>query len=383
MQAAEGAVNSPAMGASAAAAIAPDAGQAKLARAIRALWFGLVPVLAAGVAFRYLVPSANAELSGPLGTLAELGARYPVLLSVGFYLLFASLVRYWAPSLPGAESWLVRPAQTKRLGRKELSLWVGMVLLAVVAALGLRTFYRPYRVLSGSMLPTFEPGAHVLSTNAAYQLPYLGGAPRVPARGDVVVFKKDLGPGYPDELVKRVVGLPGDSMVVRRGYAFINGWKVPSCDAGLYVYASATGLLEAKLEVEFLGDRVYLTAHSNAAPAPDVKYTVPAGEVFLLGDNRNNSSDSRSWNAGRGGSLPLSDIRGRVDRLLVGARRNGDADTQSLFRPLGLEPNLEGMDSSGTRARIETCLKARPTVTVPPATPPGSPVLESLPESTP
>lgn len=372
------------MGSSEAAADVRDAGRAKLAQAIRALWFGVVPVLAAGVAFRYLVPSANAELRGPLGTLAELGARYPVLLSVGLYLLFAALVRYWAPSLPGAEGWLARPALAKPRVRKELALWVGMVLLAVVAALGLRAFYRPYRVLSGSMLPTFEPGAHVLSTNAAYGLPFVGGAPRVPARGDVVVFKKDLGPSYPDALVKRVIGLPGDAIIVRRGYAFINGWKVPSCDAGLYVYASAMGLLEAKLEVEFLGERVYLTAHSNAAPAPDVSYLVPAGEVFLLGDNRNNSSDSRSWNAGRGGSLPLADIRGRVDRLLLGARRNGDADTKSLFRPLGLEPNLEGMDSSGTHARIEACLQARPAVTVPPATPPtGGPALESLPEGAP
>lgn len=367
------------------AALVPQASRPKPGRAIRALWFGLLPVLAAGVAFRYLVPSSNAELRGPLGSLAELGARYPVLLSVGLYLFFASLVRYWAPALPGAETWLARPAVAKPLGRKELSLWVGIVLLAVVAALALRAFYRPYRVLSGSMLPTLEPGAHVLSTNAAYKLPYLGGAARLPARGDVVVFKKELGPGYPDELVKRVIGLPGDVVMVRRGYAFINDWKVPSCDAGLYVYASAMGLLEAKLEVEFLGERVYLTAHSNAAPAPDVSYTVPPGEVFLLGDNRNNSSDSRSWNAGRGGSLPLPDVRGRVDRLLVGARRNGDADTQSLFRPLGLQPNLEGMDSSGTRARIEACLNARPPVTVPPAPPlaAGGPVLESLPETVP
>jgi signal peptidase I len=358
---------------------------ANLAPVIRGVWFGLVPVLAAGVAFRYLVPSANAELGGWLGKLAQLGARYPVLVSVGFYLLFASVVRYWAPALPGAESWLARPVPTKRLARREAAVWVGVVLLAALAALGLRAFYRPYRVLSGSMLPTLEPGAHVLSTNAAYTLPYGGGAPRTPARGDVVVFKKDLGPGYPDELVKRVIGLPGDSIVVRRGYAFINGWKVPSCDAGLYVYASATGLLEAKLEVEFLAERVYLTAHSNATPVPEVSYTVPPGEVFLLGDNRNNSSDSRSWNNGRAGSLPLADIRGRVDRLLVGARRNGDADRQSLFQPLGLDPNLEGMDRSGTRARIEACLNARPSVTVPPTPPPAesAPALQSLPESAP
>jgi signal peptidase I len=382
MQTVEGAVTSSTIGASGRSAVVNAPGSPKIGHLIRALWFGLVPVLAAGVAFRYLVPSANAQLHGPLGAVADLGARFPVLVTVGFYLLFAALVRYWSPALPGADRWLLRPAAVARYEHKDLLSSVGFVLLAVVAALGLRALYQPCRVLSGSMLPTLQPGAHVLSSNAAYGLPYVGGTPRMPARGDVIVFKKNLGPGYPDELVKRVIGLPGDSISVRRGYAFINGWKVPSCDAGLYVYASVTGLLEAKLEVEFLAERVYLTAYSNAIPAADVTYTVPPGEVFLLGDNRNNSSDSRSWNNGRGGSLPLADIRGRVDRLLVGARRNGDVDRQSLFQPLGLDPNLEGMDSSRTRARIEACLKGRPNVTVPPPAQ-GSSALQSPPETPP
>ncbi len=335
------------------------------ARATRALWFGLLPVLMAGVAFRYLVPSYNGDQGGALGLLAELGVRYPTLVAVGLYLLFAGLVRYWAAHLPGAAQWLPRQG-TQALARKELVLWVGLLSLAVVGALGLRTWCRPYRVLSASMLPTLEPGAHLLTNNAAYALPYLGGKPRTPQRGDVVVFKKELGPGYPDELVKRVIGLPGDQVEVKDGFAFINGWKVPTCDAGLYVYASLRGLLEAQLAVEFLGDRAYLTLHTKGDPGPDVAYNVQPGEVFVLGDNRNNSSDSRAWNAGRGGGLPFTDIRGRADRLLVGVKRSGDADLHALFRPLGVELELEGLDASATRTRIDSCLRERPNQTEPP-----------------
>lgn len=336
------------------------------ARVTRALWFGLMPVLLAGVAFRYLVPSYNGDLQGALALLAELGVRYPTLVAVALYLLFAGLIRYWAPWLPGAAEWLPRRNAQQPFARKELLLWVGMLALAVVAALGLRTWSRPYRVLSASMLPTLEPGAHLLTNNAAYAIPYLGGTPRTPQRGDVVVFKKELGPGYPDELVKRVIGLPGDQVEIKRGYAFINGWKVPTCDAGLYVYASLRGLLEAQLSVEFLGDRAYLTLHTKDETGPNVSYNVRPGEVFVLGDNRNNSSDSRAWNGGRGGGLPLTDIRGRADRLLVGVKRSGDVDLHSAFRPLGVQLDLEGLDGSSTRSRIDACLRGRPKETEPP-----------------
>jgi signal peptidase I len=329
------------------------------------LWFGLLPVLLAGVAFRYLVPSYNGDLQGALAFLAELGVRYPTLVAVALYLLFAGLVRYWAPWLPGAAEWLPL-RNTQPFARKELLLWAGLLSLAVVGALGLRTWCRPYRVLSASMLPTLEPGAHLVTNNAAYAVPYLGGKPRVPKRGDVVVFKKELGPGFPDELVKRVIGLPGDQVEVKGGFAFINGWKVPTCDAGLYVYASLRGLLEAQLSVEFLGERAYLTLHTKDDPGPNVSYTVQPGEVFVLGDNRNNSSDSRAWNRGRGGGLPIADIRGRADRLLVGVKRSGDVDLHALLRPLGVELELEGLDGSQTRSRVDACLRGRPKETEPP-----------------
>ena len=69
------------------------------------------------------------------------------------------------------------------------------------------------------------------------------------------------------------------------------GWLVPSCNAGHFAYVSEHGLLTGMLEVEFLGDASYLTVYS-APLRPDLEsYTIPAGEVFLLGDNRSNSSD--------------------------------------------------------------------------------------------
>lgn len=125
--------------------------------------------------------------------------------------------------------------------------------------------------------------------------------------------------------------------------------------------------------VEFLDERVYLTVYSAAARSSE-EYLVKPGEVFVLGDNRGNSLDSRAYNDGRGGGVPSGAIQARVQRFLVGTHRSGEPDLGRLLHPINqlqVRLRLEGSDTGGLRARIQSCLANRPSSTTPP--PSGGP----------
>jgi signal peptidase I len=323
---------------------------------------------------RYLLVSPVRTPPGFLRDLSEWADTHQAPTAVFLFLLFSALFRYWRAQLPAAAAWV---GSESREQKADGFIWLSLVVVAVGAALVLRgSLFQSYRVLSGSMLPTLQPGELVLSTQYAYGLRKPWGTPssaRMPARGDVVVFHHPpIRPDVPEELVKRVIGLPGDTISMNGGYAFINGWRVPTCNVAPYVYISGEGMLEAHLRMEFLEDRVYLTAHGPWRPeAASEPYLVKPGEVFVLGDNRNNSSDSRAWNEGKGGGLRFEKIGGRVERLLVGVHRDGTWDFARFGHVLGLSVSMEGIDDRGIRAGIEHCLTQKPKQTRPPR--PGAP----------
>jgi signal peptidase I len=249
----------------------------------------------------------------------------------------------------------------------------GVVLAAAaVAAFGFRArVAESYEVENRSMLPTLQPGDRIGASKLAYR-----GA-QLPARGDVIVLRSAQVPGIgsapvPKTLVKRVIGLPGDRIAMQGGVPVINGWPVPSCDAGQYMYVLPEGdgtTVGGRVHVEFLGGRAYVIVHSSLAPPMPEPYVVRPGEVFVLGDNRTGSFDSRAWNDGRGGGVPLGAIEGRVQWFLVGTHANGEADFGRFLTPLNTLQDhfhVEGINGASIEEGIGRCLLKRPQQVDPP-----------------
>jgi signal peptidase I len=250
------------------------------------------------------------------------------------------------------------------------------VLAAAVVAFAARGVVQPYRVLSASMLPTLEPGDQI----AGNKMSYSAQVAREPHRGDIVVFDSSavaqwLPPSrapMPDVFVKRVIGLPGDKVTMRGGVPIINGWEVPTCAAGDYLYVSPDGegaWFRGLVFVEFIEDVAYLTVQATPMPSFDESYEVQPGEVFVLGDNRTNSVDSRAYKQGRGAGVPLRSIEARAEWFLLGTHFSGNADLSRLFQPIEAPAgrlHTEGVNADSLKVGIAHCLEHRPTETRPP-----------------
>ncbi len=192
---------------------------------------------------------------------------------------------------------LMRPAEWADLSRSMFPV------LAIV--LLLRSFlFEPFQIPSGSMLPTLQIGDYILVNKYHYglRLPVLNSkflAVDEPTYGDVVVFK------YPEQpsvnYIKRVVGLPGDVITYKDKIVYINGKPQPQS-----LVAQLPPLRPERLLInETLGDVEHEIYRDLGRPTINARWTVPEGQYFVMGDNRDNSNDSRYW-----GFVP--------DKLLVG-----------------------------------------------------------------
>ena len=173
-------------------------------------------------------------------------------------------------------------AKTKR--KSVLREYAEAIVIAVVLALFIRTFVvQAFKIPSGSMKPTLLVGDHILVSKFIYgiKIPLtdktiikLG----TPKRGDVVVFKYPL--DTKKDYIKRVIGLPGDRVELVNKQLFINGRVTDDPHASYSVYGNLR----------------------NFGPV-----TVPANHLFVMGDNRDESSDSRVW-----GFVPLPYLKGKA-----------------------------------------------------------------------
>src|SRR3954451_17856333 len=199
-----------------------------------------------------------------------------------------------------------------------------VVFHALVIALVIRTFlFQPFNIPSGSMKATLLVGDYLFVSKYSYgyshfSLPlsppiFSGRIPGslTPERGDVVVFRlpKDTSTDY----IKRVIGLPGDKIQVVDGVVHINGQAVKREAAEPFI-ETEEGVREAPVRrwKETLPNGVTyysLDLVENGFADNTQVYTVPAGEYFMMGDNRDNSTDSRFSQVG---TVPFENIVGRA-----------------------------------------------------------------------
>jgi signal peptidase I len=247
--------------------------------------------------------------------------------------------------------------------RASLAAVVSVVLVTmtspVLLALGLRAFVlEAFKIPAMSMAPTLWNGDHIFVNKAAYGFFSKG----IPERGDVVVFPFPENPKQ--DFVKRVIGLPGDNIELVEGRPVINGFTPPHCRVGTIDVSGR----EMTVFVEHLGRRSYLTMFDvGAEGGRDGPYQVKPGEVFMLGDNRYNSHDSRRWNGGVGGGVPIDTIRGRAAVWFAAFDPGRSIYDRSGDDIHGL-PLLPERYQSQLAGPLSTCMSSRPPIsdTTPP-----------------
>lgn len=231
------------------------------------------------------------------------------------------------------------------------------IAIAVGVALALRScIYEPYRIPSGSMIPTLQTGDHIFVNKFTYgiQIPFTStvvGEDMITSiqRGDVVVFRWPIDPS--DDYIKRVIGLPGDTIRVDGRQLWIKA-------AGAAEFEQVDReLLEEKCMTEDgsrtvegcqmyrerLGEHEYAVRFSGAYEGftPAATYTVPAGHLFVMGDNRDESHDSRAWTVeseavSAASLITEKDLRDLTEASDFAQRRPADADAN-------LDPNADAV----------------------------------------
>ncbi len=232
------------------------------------------------------------------------------------------------------------PSNPRLPEKEESGEFFKTAIIAVLLALVIRTFlFEPFNIPSGSMLPTLKIGDYLFVSKPTYGyskasfpfgLALFEGRQfaEEPARGDVAVFKLPTDTSI--DYIKRVIGLPGETIQVIRGRLYINGVLVDREPVGLlqdenpgmypvtmmeYIETLPDGTMHRIWEETDNGDL------DNTEP-----FTVPAGHYFMMGDNRDNSQDSRVQSLV--GFVPFENFVGRADLIFFSVD-----DTVSIFKP--------------------------------------------------
>lgn len=182
----------------------------------------------------------------------------------------------------------------------------------ILVVLILRSFLiEPFRIPSGSMMPTLVAGDFILVNKYSYgiRLPVIDtkiidiGSP---ARGEIAVFRYPEDPSI--DYIKRIVGLPGDHLRYEDKRLFVNGEEMPQRLIGTYTgVGHGRGMSGASLRMETINGNEHEILVQSRRPVGEGEFIVPDGYYFAMGDNRDNSNDSRFW-----GPVPDEYLVGRA-----------------------------------------------------------------------
>lgn len=216
------------------------------------------------------------------------------------------------------------------------------VVIAVLLALLVRTFlYEPFNIPSTSMVPNLLVGDYLFISKysygySRYSFPLgMGGfegriMAKEPQRGDVIVFKLPTDTNI--DYIKRIVGLPGDTIQVINGRLYINDEIVPREPIGMQSYTKEiAGTENVMAYTETLPGGVKHTIYEESDNGPldnTEKYTVPEDHYFMMGDNRDNSRDSRVLDLV--GYVPFDNIEGRAELIFFST--NGTARLYEFWK---------------------------------------------------
>ena len=219
---------------------------------------------------------------------------------------------------------------------------VKTIAIALLVALLLRVFlFQPFTIPSASMEPTLLEGDYIIVSkytygysrhSAPFSPPVFEGRvmDRAPHRGDIVVFK--LPRDGRTDYIKRLIGLPGDRIQVRNGVLFVNGRQVPRKSLGAAMIESPFGFERPveRFRETLPNGKSYVT--NDLGPDGEVDdtgvYIVPQGYYFMMGDNRDNSVDSRYPPEFGVGYVPAENLVGKAELILLSW--NPEAE---LFKP--------------------------------------------------
>lgn len=193
-----------------------------------------------------------------------------------------------------------------------------LVLFVVLVGMALNVTYARYRMPSGSMMPTLQIGDFIIVDRSSYGIPipfteleYT--ATSDPQAGEVIVFR------YPEDpsisYIKRVIGIPGDRISICNKEVYVNGEKKFQKEIGVYMGDGFGLMMNGSIQkTETINQREHSILINNHRPASTEfcheggnEIHVPDGQYFVMGDNRDNSRDSRYW-----GFVPRDNVIGKA-----------------------------------------------------------------------
>jgi signal peptidase I len=211
----------------------------------------------------------------------------------------------------------VKPPKRRKNFRIENLILIGGILIVFLPVVARRFLADARFIPSGSMEPTLQVDDRVVVDKVSYRF-------SSPQRGDIVVFEPTdvlKAQGYTESFIKRIIGLPGDKVVVVDDKVTINGQPLPENYPSGLLIEQMTEIYQEK----HFGD-YQVPLWNPDYKGPNDKRTVPAEEYFVLGDNRSNSLDSRSW-----GFVPKANIVGKATVRFWPLNRMGGLDPKPSY----------------------------------------------------